>query len=47
MEKIKPTFILKCNEPITQEEYEILVQEITDYTSKNGMYLNDVLEEKY
>jgi hypothetical protein len=43
---IKPTFIIKCNEPITEEAYEILVQEISGYTSKNGMYLDDVLEEK-
>ena len=43
---ILPTFIIKTNEPITLEEYELLVEEISEYTAENGMYLDDVIEEK-
>jgi hypothetical protein len=44
--KIIPTFIIKCNEPISKEAYEVLVQEISEWTAENNLYLDDVIEEK-
>jgi len=45
MDKLNVTFIIKTNEPVTKEQYEVLVEEISDYTSNNDMYIDDVIEE--
>lgn len=43
---IKPIFILKTNEPITEEQYEMLVQVVSEFSANNGMYVDDTLEER-
>lgn len=46
MDKLHLTFIIKTNEPVTQEAYEILVQDISEWTAENNLYLDDTIEEK-
>jgi hypothetical protein len=45
MAKILPTFIIKCNEPITEEQVEHLTQLISEWTAEINLYLDNVLEE--
>lgn len=44
MKNILPIFILKVNEPVTEEEYEYLMQLVTEFTAQNDMYIDDVIE---
>ena len=44
MKQITPTFLIKTNTPITEDEHEGLVQIVTEFTAENDMYLDDVLE---